>query len=188
MDHPPTERTHGRVRWVLVGLAGAGVLVALALLLDLGSAGEEELSEAEFLARGDEICRQSDRDFEELQGSAPATAGEAAELTETLIDISETELEQIRELGAPPVVEQPLERYLDAREQGIEELEAGLEAAQERDAFAYAEAQAKVAGGQVKRLQLAREVGFDECSRVLGGRDELSDASEPPPGEDGAVP
>jgi hypothetical protein len=59
-------------------------------------------------------------------------------------------------------------RYLNAREQGIALLKKGLAAAQGGNAQAYAAAQAAITKGQVKRLKLARAVGFTECSRPAG--------------------
>jgi len=152
----------------------------LAIALNFGPFEEGELSESEFLARGDEICREAHEEFESAQEQSPNTAGEAADLTGDLIDISEAELERIRELNAPASLEGPLERYLAAREEGIEQLHEGLEAAEKEDAFAYADAQAEVAADQVHRRQLARDVGFRECSRVLFGRDQLASDSQPP--------
>jgi hypothetical protein len=60
-----------------------------------------------------------------------------------------------------------LDRYIEAREQGLEILRDGLEAAEDDDAEAYADAQAQIADTQVDRARLAREVGFTECSRPL---------------------
>jgi len=157
--------------WLAAAVAAGGaVVIGLAALLELGPFADEELGEAEFLARGDEICREAHREFEDLQRRAPNTASEAAELTGSLIEISEGELDRIRDLNAPASVERSLRRYLDAREEAIEQLHKGREAAEDRDALAYADAQAKVASGQVHRQKLAKQVGFDECSRVLFGR------------------
>jgi hypothetical protein len=167
-------------RWLAAGVAAAALIVVLAIALDLGPFEEGELSESEFLARGDEICREAHEEFESAQEQSPNTAGEAADLTGDLIAISEGELERIRELSTPASLEDPLERYLAAREEGIKQLRKGLAAAEKEDAFAYADAQAEVAADQVHRLQLARDVGFSECSRVLFGRDRLASDAEPP--------
>jgi hypothetical protein len=157
--------------WLVAGVAAAGaVLIGLAGLLEVGPFADEELGEADFLARGDEICREAHKEFEDLQRRAPTTASEAAELTDSLVEISEGELEQIRDLNAPASLERSLQRYLDAREEAIEQLHKGSEAAEDRDAGAYADAQAKVASEQVHRQKLAKRVGFDQCSKVLFGR------------------
>jgi hypothetical protein len=152
---------------VAVGaLALLGVIVAVAALLDLGPfGGGGELSKADFIARGDAICKDAHDQFAQLQQSPPTNAAEAVALTQRLIEISDNELNQIRDLDAPAEVQPAIDRYLRAREQGIEILKKGLTAAQKGNARAYAAAQAKITAGQVHRLKLALAVGFSECSR-----------------------
>jgi uncharacterized protein YhaN len=153
---------------VLALLAG---IVGLAALLDLGPFEEESssLTQAEFIAKGDQACERAHEQFAELQRTPPNSAEGAVSLTQNLLEISEGELSQIRRLDAPPEVQDALDRYLRARERGIALLERGLEAARDRNAGAYADAQAKIAAGQVQRLKLAQAVGFSECSVVQGG-------------------
>jgi hypothetical protein len=148
------------------------VIVALAALFDVGPFEDEEtatLTKAAFTARGDEVCKRAHQQFAELQKNPPNSAEGAVALTQNLVEISENELNQIRALDAPPEVQPALDRYLRAREQGIALLKRGLEAAQDRNARAYADAQAASAAGQVRRLKLAQEVGFSECSVVQSG-------------------
>ena len=147
-----------------------GVLVVLAAVFDLGpfddGGATTSLTRAEFTAKGDQACERAHDQFAELQKIPPNSAEGAVALTQNLIEISENELSQIRALDAPPAVQPALDRYMQAREQGIAELKKGLAAAQDQNARAYADAQAKIAAGQVQRLKLARAVGFTECSRV----------------------
>jgi hypothetical protein len=158
---------------VAVGVLGFLVLiVALAALFDLGPFDDEEaesLSKSEFIAKADEVCQQAHDQFAELQKQAPNSAEGAATLTQNLVDISQNELNQLRALNAPPEVQEGLDRYLRAREQGIAVLERGVQAAKDRNAPAYTKAQAEIAAGQVRRLKLAQAVGFSECSVVRGG-------------------
>jgi hypothetical protein len=156
---------------VLGALALLAVIVALAAALGLGpfgggGGGGTALTKAQFTAKGDQVCKQAHDKFAALQNSPPNSAQGAADLTQNLVEISENELNQIRALDAPQQVQPALDRYLQSREQGIAELKKGLEAAQNRNARGYADAQAQIAAGQVHRLKLAREVGFSECSRV----------------------
>jgi hypothetical protein len=176
----PEPQAGNRLVWVAIAALGVGVLIALAIILDLGPFADEPLSEAEFLARADRICADAHSDYERLQDSPPSTAAEATELTQELVDISHEELDQISDLDAPAAVETPLERYLHAREDGINKLREGADAAEKGDAFAYSAAQAKVASGQLDRQKLAKAVGLEECSKVLFGRDALAEASNPP--------
>jgi hypothetical protein len=156
---------------VLAVLALMAVIVALAAVFGLGPFDDDggsttTLDKAQFTAKGDQVCKAAHQKFVELQKTPPKSAEGAATLTQNLIEISENELSQIRALDVPPQVQPALDRYLQAREQGIAELKKGLQAAQDKNARAYADAQAKIAAGQVQRLKLAREVGFSDCSRV----------------------
>ena len=184
----PEAQAGNRLVWVAIAALGVGLLVGLAIILDLGPFGDEPLSEPEFIARADRICADAHSDYERVQDSPPSTAAEAAELTDELVDISQEELDRISDLQAPAAVATPLERYLKAREGGIDELRDGADAAEKGDAFAYSAAQAKVASGQLDRLKLAQAVGFEECSKVLFGRDALAEASNPPAELDPGAP
>jgi hypothetical protein len=176
----PLAPTHPRGRrfgWIVAGVALIGVLVAVFLLLD--PSGGEELSREEFLAEGDEICAEAREAFTELQANVPTTAREAVDLTGQLVNISEDEQDELRELNAPSELEE-VDVYLSAREEGIELLRRGLDAAEDDDGQAYASAQARVAAQQTKRLELARAVGFTECSRPIVDRSELARQAQPP--------
>jgi hypothetical protein len=151
-------------------VAMAGVLAASTLGAFAGCGSDsDELSEEELVAEGNEICLEAREAFAELQDAPPTTAREAADLTEQLLGIAEDELDQISALEPPSDLQDELDSYLAARERGIELLRDGLEAAESEDAAAYADAQAAIAAEQVERLELARAVGFTECSRPLGG-------------------
>jgi hypothetical protein len=180
MDYPPTERTDRRFVWITLSIAAVMLIVALAVALDIGAPADDDLPEGEFLAQGDEICSRARDEFERLQRTKPRTPGEAEELTSALVDLATEELDRVRELSAPADLEPALDRYLKAREQGIEQMRAGLQATRDRDAFAYEKAQAEVADGQIHRLQLAKQVGFSECSQILGERDQLANDAKPP--------
>ena len=154
----------------MVALTG---LAALALAMGAAGCGPfgdgEELSEAEFIARVYAICKTGREEYLELQKNPPQSAAEAADLTRSLIDITQNEIDDLRDVNAPASLEGPLEDYLDSREAGIDVLEKGLAAAEDEDADAYAEAQAQIARQQVDRARLAEKVGFKECSRPLTG-------------------
>jgi len=150
--------------------ASIALCATLALLLGCGGGGGDGGSptKAELVAQGNDICRQGDKQYAELQKNPPKTSQEAATLTQKLIAITNSEVDQIRALKAPDEVRPALERYLKAREDGLAILEQGLKAAENNDAQAYAAAQAKMAAGQVDRLKLAQAVGFTDCSRPGG--------------------
>jgi len=132
------------------------------------STGGEELTKSELIAKGDAICKDASDRFAELQASPPTTAEETATFTQQLIDITESEVSQLRALAAPASVKPALDDYLKAMDKNVAVLKEGLAAAQRSDATAYANAQAKAVKDQVERLQLAQAVGFRECSRPAG--------------------
>jgi hypothetical protein len=161
-----------RIHW-----AAIAAIAAVAVLAGCGGGGGtstsstpsgEPLTKQELIAEGDEICRQAGEQFQQLQQSPPTSAEAAVTFTQKLIDIQQTQLTQLRELNPPAAVQSSLEDYLKALEKNISILKQGLEAAQNSDATGYAKAQAKTVSQQVERLQLARAVGFKECSRPAG--------------------
>jgi hypothetical protein len=184
----PEPRTSNRTTWIALGILGVAVLLVVSVVFDLGPFAEEDMTETEYLAQADDICSQAHRDFEKLQGSPPRTASEAAELTEELLAISRDEQDAIADLTPPPALTSSVERYLDARDAGIERLREGAGAAGEGDAFAYAEAQADLASTQKERLKIAKRVGFDDCSQALFGPGQLEEDSKPPTEVDPSAP
>ena len=161
------SRGSGPGAWLLTALGAFAALFLVGAMLGLGPFKEEELLESELLVRGDEICRAAHEAFLDLQVDPPQTPNEAAALTRNLVGISEDELDRLDELEPPPALESALERYLEAREEGIELLRDGLEAAEARDPGAYDRAQAELEESQPERRRLARAVGFAVCSRPL---------------------
>jgi hypothetical protein len=127
-----------------------------------------ELTKSELVTQGDAICKDAHDRFAELQGSPPTTPEEAATYAQHLVDITETEVSQLRALNPPASVKPALDRYLKSLDENVDVLNQGLKAAQQSDVTAYTQAQAKAAQGQVKRLQYAQAVGFKECSLPAG--------------------
>ncbi len=177
-EAPRTNRTG-----LAAGIIGAVlVLVMLAIVLDLGPFADDELSAAEFLAQGDEICKQAHDEFLDIQGSTPRTAADAESQVEALIEVAEEERDRILELGAPDALAEDIDAYIADREKGIKTLQAGLAAARDDDPSEYEEAQAELASQQAKRQEVAQKLGFNECSEPLVDEDELERQAQPPAG------
>ena len=163
-----------RTRRRLICATAIAALVAVGLGACGGGGGSSttrtaaELTKSQLIAQGDAICKAASDRFAELQGSPPTTPEETATFTQKLIDIKESEVRQLRALNPPANVKPALDRYLQALDKNVDVLKQGLKAAQQSDATAYAQAQAKAVQGQVKRLQYAQAVGFAECSRPAG--------------------
>ena len=158
----------------LIAAAAAAVLAAgLASCGGGGGTGtttstDAALSKAELIAKGDAICKEARDRFAELQGSVPTTPQEAATFTQRLIEITRSEIDQLRALQAPASLQPALKRYLAAMDENVAVMKQVLDAAKRNDLHAYLVARAKTAQDQVKRLQLAQAVGFKECSVPAG--------------------
>ncbi len=186
MDETRSSSRAGMTAAVAVLL---GVLLALAALLDLGPCADDDLTLEEFLAQGDEICAEAHEEFLAIQDRAPRTPSDAAEQTSAVIEVAEEELDAIADLSEPESVSDQVESYLAARERGIDVLRDGLAAAEDVDADAYETLQAELAASQVDpRFEIAREIGFRECSKPLVERDELERQAETPVPSDANAP
>jgi len=161
-----------RMKWAI-----PAVLVGVLLISGCGGGGSsspspttggEPLTKQELISQGDAICGQALDKFQQLQQNPPTTAEGAATLTQQLLEITETELAQLRDLNPPASVKSSMDAYVKSLDKNVAVLKQGLKAAQQNDASAYAKAQAKTVSQQVKRLSLARAVGFKECSRPAG--------------------
>lgn len=181
-------RENPTVRKALGAVLAVLALIALVALLDIGPCADA-LSEEEFVAQGDEICAEVHERFRDLQsGEGPTTPGAAVKLTEQLIELAEEERDAVGDLAAPGSLADQVERYLKARDRGIEDLRAGLAAAEDSDPLRYERAQAAVAASQRERFALAKRIGFAECSKPLVGPDELKEQAAPPEPTDPDAP
>ena len=142
--------------------------IALATLAAVaGGCGSdtEQVDAEELIKRGDEICAEGRKRFDQVQAQAPANAAGAAEQTDELVTIATEELNELRNIRPPDELRERYDRYLEARGRALDLLEQGRDAAQDKDADAYRQAQAKAAAEQPERLKLARAVGFKSCSK-----------------------
>lgn len=160
-----------------ISTGAVAAVVAAAVLTGCGggsgttastATGGEPLSKQDLIAKGDAVCQHAREEFQQLQQSPPKSADDAAALTQKLIGITEAEITQLRALTPPDSLQSSMDAYLKALEKNVGVLKQGLKAAQQGDAAGYAKAQAKTVSQQVERLQLARAVGFTECSRPAG--------------------
>jgi hypothetical protein len=142
-------------------LAALGAVLALA-----AGCGDdtEDVSTEELISRGDELCREGQERFAEVQEDTPANADQAREQTEELVEIASEELDELRRMRPPEDVRDRYERYLEAREEALGQLERGRDAAADGDSRGYAEAQTELADGRGERAKLARAAGFRTCS------------------------
>ena len=94
-----------------------------------GDGGGEPLTKQEFIARADQICKQSDQEIEqqarELFGKGrPSTALQEQFATEVLVPEVQSQVDGIRELTPPEGDEETINGILDKADEGIAQIEA----------------------------------------------------------------
>jgi hypothetical protein len=146
------------------------VVPALAII-SLGGGcggGKEQVSAAELDQKADEACRTEQEKFQQIQATPPANATEAADQTKELIQVAESTSSAIEDLEPPDALRMPLEIYLNARGNAIDEMRKGQDAAEDQDSRTYGTAQAAVAKSAPQRRRLADSLGFKVCSSNAG--------------------
>ncbi len=170
MELPGTETTNRRfLTYGVPILVIAILLVIAAIVLDLGPFSDDALSEEELIAQGDQICADARDLYDEAQQTPPGTTQEAADRMQRLLDISQQEQDALRELAAPDELEEPLEAYLEAREEAFQHLRDAETSIRDGDERGYAQADQELEEGEGERARLAAAVGFEVCSRRGAG-------------------
>ena len=145
-------------------------LALAAVAAGVGGCGGDDgpVSTAELIEQGDELCRTEQDRFREIQVRAPASASEAVEQTNELIEVSRETTDGLTGIEPPSDLESAYDRYLDARGDALKLLQNGREAADRHDRIGYNVALRKSIAGEGKRQKLARRVGFEVCGEPQG--------------------
>ena len=147
-----------------LGSALLAVTITVAALAGCGG-GPEQVSAEELVERGDPICAEERRQFDEIQAEPLTSAAVGERQAKELLAVTEDAQADLRDLEPPEEIRDTYERYLDARDEVGDLLEEGKEAAGRRDGDAYGKAQEEAAAGAAGRQQLARQLGFTVCSQ-----------------------
>jgi len=145
------------------------ILIPLGLILLTGcGGGKQQVSSAELVQKGDQICTDARDRFNQVQAEPPANASAAADQTSELIDELHAEVSDLRDLEPPEAQRPAYGRYLDAQDRTVDVFERGKDAADNQDSAAYGAAQAEVVKGAPERQKLAKALGFAVCSKPPG--------------------
>jgi hypothetical protein len=146
------------------------VFSALAILALAGGCGggKQQVTAAELVQKGDQICRQEQSGFSQIQAHPPANASDAADLTKALVKTAESADSKLSDLQPPDELKAQLNSYLSARDRAVDQLKKGQDAAENQDSATYGAAQAAVVQSAPERRRLARAVGFKVCSANPG--------------------
>jgi uncharacterized sporulation protein YeaH/YhbH (DUF444 family) len=145
----------------------AAAIAAISLTAGCGG-GKEEVSAAELSQKGDEICREEQRRFDEIQAHPPPNASVAADQTKELVDVADAANSDLGDLEPPDSLQDRYDDYLEARERVVDEMKKGADAAESQNSTAYAAAQRAVAKTNPQRRHLAGSLGFKVCSANPG--------------------
>jgi hypothetical protein len=133
-----------------------------------GGGGKEKVTAAELSQKGDQICREEQRRFAQIQAHPPPNASVAADQTKELIDVADAANSDLGDLEPPDSIQGRYNDYLDARDQVVDEMKRGADAAESQNSTAYSAAQSVVAKANTRRRHLAASLGFKVCSSNPG--------------------
>jgi hypothetical protein len=157
----PRLRRMSEPRWIALVL----VLVAGWLVAGCGGGrGSERVTAADLVQRADEICGKERSSFARIQAHPPPNASVAADQTQELIRVTQDANSQLRDLKPPESLQNPYDRYLEARDRVVDQMNRGRDAAEDQDSAAYGAAQGAVARDAPERRKLARGLGLKVCS------------------------
>ena len=106
--------------------------------------------------------------FKQIQAQPPANASEAADQTKQLIAAAESASSAIDDLEPPDALRGALDVYLGSRDDAIDLMKKGQDAAENQDSRTYGTAQAAVSKSAPQRKKLAESLGFKVCSARIG--------------------
>jgi hypothetical protein len=150
-------------------LAALGAAVFVGLLAGCGGGGGTPVSGPELITKGDELCRAEQQNFKQIQATPPANAADAADQTGQLVSSAQKELDALRTLEPPSDLSSKYDAYLEAQQHALDLLKQGQKAAEQQDGNTYGKLQKQISDGAQKRHELARAVGFKDCSNPVAG-------------------
>jgi hypothetical protein len=133
-----------------------------------GGGGTQQVSAAELVQKADQICREEQTKFNQIQAHPLGSASDAADQTKELIQVSENANSELGDLEPPQEQRGPLDSYLSARSRAIDQMKTGQDAADNQDSTAFAAAQAAVVHSAPQRRKLAASLGLKVCSANPG--------------------
>jgi hypothetical protein len=142
-------------------------VATLALAMGCGG-GKEQVTAAELVQKGDQICQQEQTKFSQIQNQPPSNASDAADQTKKLIGVAEDASSSLDDLEPPDALQGSFKTYLDARDRAIDQMKRGQDAAENQDSSAYGAAQAAVVHSAPQRRKLAASLGLKVCSSKPG--------------------
>jgi hypothetical protein len=149
-------------RWKLIACS----LPVVAAVASTGcGGGPQQVSASDLVVKGDDVCRDLQGQFAEIQAGPPANASDAADQAGRLLDVADDAQSELRDLEPPKDIRADYDHYLDTRDQVSDLLKKGEDAADQQDGDGYGRAQEEASAGGPERQKLASGLGFKVCSR-----------------------
>ena len=145
--------------------AGVACAAAIAALASCGGSGNSGLSSQEFQSEANQVCRDSQQQFDRIQRIQPHTADQTEKQAAALADVSRQALDNLHQIEPPAELKANYSHYLAAREKDLGFIEDGRDAAANKDINAYVRATHRAAAQAPLRRQLALQLGLRFCSR-----------------------
>jgi hypothetical protein len=145
--------------------AGIACAAAIAALVSCGgSSNSGSISPKEFQSEANQVCRDSQQQFDRIQRIQPHTADQTEKQAAALADVSQQALDNLHQIE-PGDLKAVYSRYLAAREKDLGFIEDGRDAAASKDINAYVRATHRASAQAPVRRQLALQLGLRFCSR-----------------------
>lgn len=151
-----------RRRWVLgaFGLA-AVVAAAAALVVVAATRGADEPTRAEYLARAEAICKEYGDRLDRIPPPGDLSSpGSVVESLRQALPLLREQESAVRALVAPAALRARLDRFYELTDSSLDELQAALDAALERELFPMATALTRFGDVRNRAKRLAGEIGF----------------------------
>jgi serine/threonine protein kinase len=125
------------------------------------------LSRSQLIAEADAVCEQSKSRYLEVRDVGSEYAADVT-YAEALARFARARVRGLRSLAPPPALAGPYREYLDAQERVLATDRQAVRAARQGDAASVEAARERRDSEDALRERLAREIGFEVCSRRQG--------------------
>lgn len=147
----------------MILVRSALILAGIAVIgIGCGSS-RHQVSATELVQKADAICRDEQAKFDQIQAHPPANASIASDQTKELIGVTNAASSDLRDLEPPDQLSAPYDAYLQSRDDAVDQMKRGQDAADNQDSAGYSAAQAAVARSAPRRQKLAAAVRLRVC-------------------------
>lgn len=138
-----------------------GAALGAATLLGACGGDNGGLTKAEYVSKGDAICKQINQKINAMPN--PKSLKDFASQADEVVKLSKDGLERFRDLDAPDELEAKVGRYLNLLQEQTKLAEQIADAAREGDTAKIQEIGRQLDANDKEADKLAAEIGFKDC-------------------------